>query len=66
MGWKHAKLLREGVFDSNLTWSLYGWAVEGRYKIPLSTLYEWRKKEASIVNSTWHMRCNRTGVAYYQ
>jgi len=66
MWWKHAKLPREGAFDSNLTRSPYGWEVERRYKIPLSTLYEWRKKEASIVNSTRHMRCNRTGVAYCQ
>jgi len=66
MLWKHAKLPREGAFDSHLTRSLSGWEVEGRYKIPLSTLSEWRKKEASIVNSMQHMRCNRTGVAYCQ
>jgi len=66
MWWKYEKVPREGAFDSNLTRSRYECEVEWRYKIPLSTLYAWRKKEASIVNSTWHMRCNRTGVAYCQ
>ena len=66
MWWTNAKLPREEAFDSNLTRSPYRWEVEKRYKVPLSMLYEWRKKEALIVNSTRHMWCNRTGVVYFQ